>query len=123
MKPDKDLVREVLLQVEASTNPLGWVELDVHGHSYEEVAYHVEKLSEAGFLQADELTSSSGYDWKARQLTYEGHEFLNTIRDPEVWRLTKETAKKAGVASVKALFDVGKHYANQKLLEHGIHLP
>jgi len=123
MKLDKDLIREVLLQVEASPDPLGWVELVFPGRSYEDVAYHVEKLHEAGFLHADELTSSSGYDWKPRQLTYEGHEFLDTVRDSEVWRTTKETAKKVGSASVEVLFAVGKSVVKQKLMELGIHLP
>jgi hypothetical protein len=28
-----------------------------------------------------------------------------------------------GVASIKALFEIGKSYARQKLIEHGVHLP
>jgi Hypothetical protein (DUF2513) len=122
MKLDKDLVREILLQVEAYPHPMGWVELSVPGHSAEEIAHHVELLDEAGFIEAQELTSMDGYDWRAKRLTYEGHEFLDTVRDGEVWRFTKETAKKSGVASVQALFDIGKSYAKQKLLEHGVHL-
>lgn len=123
MKLHHDLVREVLLQVEAWLDPLGWVELEFPDRPYEEVAYHVEKLNEAGFLQADELTSSSGYDWKARQMTYEGHEFLDTVRDPEIWRTTKEMAKKVGVSSVEVLFQIGKNAVKQKLIEHGVPLP
>jgi hypothetical protein len=123
MKLDKDLVREILLQVEAYPHPMGWVELNVPGHSAEEIAHHIELLDEAGFVEADDLTDTDGYDWRAKRLTYEGHEFLDTVRDGEVWRLTKETAKKTGVASVHALFEIAKSYAKQKLIEHGIHLP
>jgi|SRR5665213_1496089 len=65
MKLDKDLVREVLLQVEASPDPMGWVDITVDGHSEEEIAYHVQILDEAGFLEAEELTSLDGYDWRA----------------------------------------------------------
>ena len=102
---------------------MGWVELDFPDRSYEDVAYHVEKLHEAGFLHAHELTSSSGYDWKARQLTYEGHEFLDTVRDSEIWKTTKETATKVGASSVQVLFEIGKNLVKQKLIEHGVHLP
>jgi hypothetical protein len=35
----------------------------------------------------------------------------------------KDTAKKTGVASVQALFEIGKSYAKQKLMERGVHLP
>jgi hypothetical protein len=122
MKLDKELVREILLQVEASPEPTGWVDLTVDGHSQEEIAYHVQILDDAGFLEAEDLTSSSGYDWRPKRLTYEGHEFLDTIRDAEAWRFTKDTAKNAGVAGIKALFEIGKSYARQKLIEHGVHL-
>jgi Hypothetical protein (DUF2513) len=122
MKLDKDLVREILLQVEASPDPLDWVDITVPGHSEEEIAYHVQILDEADYIEAENLISSSGYDWRAKRLTYEGHEFLDTIRDAEAWRFTKETAKSAGVAGIKALFDIGKSYARQKLIEHGVHL-
>ena len=122
MKLNKDLVREILLQVEASSEPRGWIDLAIPGHTEEEIAYHVEILNEASFIEAQDLSSMSGYDWRPKRLTYEGHEFLDTIRDPEAWRFTKETAKNAGVAGIKALFEIGKSYARQKLIEHGVHL-
>lgn len=122
MKLEKELVREILLQVEASSDPMGWVEVTVPGHSEEEIAYHVEILDEAGFIEAQDLTTMSGYDWRPQRLTYDGHEFLDTIRDAEAWRFTKEVAKNAGVSGLKALFDIGKSYARQKLIEHGVHL-
>lgn len=121
MKLDKDLVREILLQVEVSPEPRGWVDLNISGHTEEEIAYHVEILDEAGFIEAQDLSSMSGYDWRPKRLTYEGHEFLDTVRDPEAWQFTKETAKKAGVAGIKALYEIGKSYARQKLIEHGVH--
>ena len=122
MKLDKDLVREILLQVEASPEPMAMVELNIPDHSQEEIAYHVQILDEAGFIEALDLTTMADYDWRPRRLTYEGHEFLDTVRDAEAWRLTKETAKNAGVAGIKALFEIGKSYARQKLIDHGVHL-
>ena len=122
MKLDKELVREILLQVEAGTDPMGMIDLTIPDHEREEIAYHVQILDEAGFLEAINLTTMGGYDWRPKRLTYDGHEFLDTIRDPEAWRFTKETAKNAGVAGIKALFDIGKGYARQKLIEHGVHL-
>ncbi len=122
MKLDKDLVQEILLQVEASPDPMGLVDLTLPDHLEEEIAYHVQILDEAGFIEALDLTTMDGYDWRPRRLTYEGHEFLDTLRDPVAWRYTKETAKNAGVASIKALFEIGKSYARQKLIEHGVHL-
>ncbi len=121
MKLNKDLVREILLQVEASPNPdpRSEVDISIAGHSEEEIAHHIQLLDEAGFVEAQDYSSHSGYDWRAKRLTYE---FLDTIRDAEAWRFTKETAKNAGVASIKALYEIGKSYGRQKLIEHGVHL-
>jgi hypothetical protein len=123
MKLDKDLVREILLAVEASDHdPRGWMTLDLPGHNLQELSYHVQLLDEAGFIEAQELSSNDGYEWQPKRLTYEGHEFLNTVRDDEIWRRTKETATKVGAASVQALFAIATAAVKQKLAEHGISL-
>jgi hypothetical protein len=123
MKLDKDLVRDILLAVEASDHdPVVWMTLDVPGHTLQELSYHVQLLDEAGYLEAQNLSSMDGYEWQPKRLTYQGHEFLDTVRDPEMWRRTKEMATKAGVASVSALFQVGVAMTKQKLAEHGISL-
>lgn len=123
MKLDKDLVREILLALEKDDgDPFGWKDLTFDDHTQEEVAYHVCILAEGGFLIAMDLSTMDGADWRSQRLTYDGHEFLDTIRDNQVWKLTKETAKKAGVGGLKVLVEVGKSYAKQKLIEHGVHL-
>ena len=123
MKLDKDLVREILLQIEACPTPMGFVELNIPEHNHENVSYHVELLNEAGFIEAYDLTTLDGYDWRAKRLTYEGHEFLDTVRDAEIWKATKETAKKVGSSSLQVLFEIGKSLVKQKLVEYGVHLP
>ena len=122
MKLDKDLVRNLLLQIEAKPDPIGLIEITVAGHPREEVAYHIQILDEAGFIKAEDLSSYDGYDWRAERLTFDGHEFLDTVRDAKIWRRTKEIAKSTGVASVKALFEIGKSVAKQSLIAHGIDL-
>lgn len=113
MKLDKDLVRDILALEADDKNPFGMKDLSFADHSQEEVAYHVCILAEGGFLTAMDLSSNDGYDWRPRRLTYDGHEFLDTIRDGKVWKLTKDTAKKAGVGGLKFLFEVGKSYGKQ----------
>jgi hypothetical protein len=54
------------------------------------------------------------------RLTFHGHEFLDTIREPEIWHTTKESAKKVGGAGVQMLFEIGRACLKQKLVEHGI---
>lgn len=123
MRLDKDLVRELLLAVEADEDdPRAWVQLDIPGHDPMEVAYHVQILAEGGFLDATDASSMDTYDWRAKRLIYEGHEFLDTVRDPVVWRKTKELAVKAGSASLAVLWEAAKAVIRQHAQQHGIPL-
>jgi hypothetical protein len=124
MKLDKDLVREILLKLEADqSDPRDLVPLEITGHSQLEIAYHVHLLADAGFLEALDLGSFDGYDWQPKHLTYTGHEFLDTVRDPEIWRETKDGASKIGAASVQLLWEIGKGILKAKAKQHlGIEL-
>ncbi|NNJ16344.1 DUF2513 domain-containing protein [Pseudomonas putida CSV86] len=124
MKLDKDLVRDILLAVEAHDEPDSWLPLEIPGKSDTETSYHVMLLAEAGLLKADDVGSMSTFEWNATRLTYKGHEFLDTVRDPEIWRRTKSGAEKAGVAGLGMLVELGKAYGKQMLKERlGIELP
>lgn len=125
MKLDKELVREILLSVEAcEQTPDSWIDLEIEGYGDQEISYHVLLLHEAGFLKAQDLSSLADFDWRPKRLTYRGHDFLDTVRDNEVWQRTKDGAEKAGVASLGLLLEIGKAYGKEILKEKlGIELP
>ncbi|KWS19008.1 DUF2513 domain-containing protein [Pseudomonas syringae] len=124
MKLDKDLVREILLAVEAHDHPQGWMTLTLEGRESELVSYHVMLLDEAGLLSGISLGGLNHFEWQPKRLTYKGHEFLDTVRDGEVWRRTKAGAEKAGVAGLGVLLELGKAYGKEVLKERlGIELP
>ncbi|KPX32209.1 MULTISPECIES: DUF2513 domain-containing protein [Pseudomonas syringae group] len=124
MKLDKDLVREILLAVEAHDHPQGWMTLALEGRESELVSYHVMLLDEAGLLSGISLGGLNHFEWQPKRLTYKGHEFLDTVRDGEVWRRTKAGAEKAGVAGLGVLLELGKAYGKEVLKEKlGIELP
>ena len=125
MMLDKDLVREILLVVEASQqDPLGWTPLSLGGREPLEVSYHVMLLHEAGLIVGQDLSTYDGLEWLPKRLTYKGHEFLDTVRDGEVWELTKTGAEKVGSASLGLMLELGKAYGKQVLKDRlGIELP
>ncbi|WP_434676236.1 DUF2513 domain-containing protein [Pseudomonas sp. D3-10] len=124
MKLDKELVREILLAVEAYDKPNGWLKLDIKGWSAQEVSYHVMILDEANLLSGTSLGGMNSFEWQPTRLTYKGHEFLDAIRDPEIWRRTKEGAEKSGVAGLGFLVEIGKAYCKQMLKDKlGVDLP
>jgi hypothetical protein len=122
MKRDMDLVRDLLLAIENDPNFDGMRrimpdepgDLGITEHSYEEVVYHLVLLIEAGLL-VGKLTMQMPIISK---LTWQGHDFLDTVRDPVIWRETKEGAKKAGGFSLELLAALAKGLVKKKIEEH-----
>lgn len=95
MKRDMDLVRAILFAVEAAgedqTIKAGDIQLD--GFSSGQISRHVQLLEEAGFLQANiskQLGGVAARRFHIYGMTWSGHDFLDTIRDPSVWEKTKD---------------------------------
>src|SRR5215208_2731090 len=96
MKRDMELVRKILLETEQYAKGTGWVNIEIPGYSSEDVSYHVKILGEAGLLAAQDLTTHNGFCWMPRSLTWEGHEFLDAVRNDTVWVKTKNVVKEKG---------------------------
>ena len=62
-------------------------------------------LDEAGLIKADEVPDTDGLAtwWIPQRLTMAGHEYLDAIRDDEVWRRTKDGARAVGSFSLEVL--------------------
>lgn len=96
MKRDMDLIRKILLKIEES-NGMFFVQGDPDNEDYERHCYHIELLKEAGFLKANITKADGGiyYSCSVTRLTWEGHEFLDNIRDNKVWEEVKNKISKA----------------------------
>ena len=98
MKLNHSCVRELLLYIEknAEYSSLISVEaIELSGYSLEEIAYTTKKLKEAGYINADfriyEIENLCAF---IEDITWEGHKFLDTIRDNAVWSKTKKIISK-----------------------------
>jgi Hypothetical protein (DUF2513) len=98
MRRDMDLARQILQQVEEKASGQGLVKLDIPEHSEEDVSYHVMLLKEAGLMLASDDSSMGHFKWDAQRLTWQGHEFLDAIKNDTVWNKVKETVKEKGGA-------------------------
>lgn len=99
MKRDMDLVREIMLKVEAL--PPGPPVLYRIGEVEDLVLLnHLEMLIEAGLVRGKISRSqgSRGDVIGISTLTWEGHEWIDTVRDPRVWDATKATLQESGAA-------------------------
>lgn len=125
MKRDPDLEREILLAIEASDHdPLTWINLEnIQGHSPSAISYHVKLLDEAGLIEAQDLSTMSGFNWKPKRITMRGHQYLENVRDPEIWQKTKDGAKKIGSFGLDTLAALAKGFIKKKIADQtGIEL-
>ncbi|MBS0297157.1 MAG: DUF2513 domain-containing protein [Proteobacteria bacterium] len=104
-----NLVREMLLELEKMPIDVGaiyFIDADemhqaLPAYDLATIAYHMELIQEAGFINAGGSSGSmTGFAY--RGLSWNGHEFLDDVRDPDIWRKTR--ARIDGLASVGIQF-------------------
>ncbi len=116
MKLDRDLVRELLFALEAKPDFAMRRAADItpDGRNKDDVAYALMKMHEAGFITGETLRSKSTPDRVIEvipfELTYRGHEFLDSVRDPIIWKKTKDGAQKMGGAGIEFMWEMAKAY-------------
>lgn len=117
MKLKPDCIRDVLLYLESE------LEVDLTKHNFtkinleqlkdhfsciyneEDIWYTVYNLKEIRFIDGriNDGGSHKMMFCEIENITWNGHQFLNTIRPTSVWEATKSGASKLGIMSVSAL--------------------
>ena len=97
MKRDMDLARTILFQVEKSDDPMNWAKITADGYSELQISYHIKLLYQANLIDANDCSSMDGLSWKAKSLTWSGHEFLDASRNEAFWNKAKSYLKGKGV--------------------------
>jgi hypothetical protein len=120
MKRDMDLIRELMLKLESyPKEPIDVVQIRPYVpeplwirdyvFSAPELVYHLELIEEAGFIENMDLP---GYFYR---LSWTGHDFLDSVRSPDVWDKTKKVAAAAGGFTVDLLVVTAKTYLQAKI--------
>ena len=117
MKLIHDCVRDVMLFVEENLKndgkTLNAANIKVK-HNSEDILYTCEKLGEANFLNIRQDILGNVI---IISMTYNGHVFLDTIRDNNIWKKTKSCISKLTSVSLPMLQQVA---SSQILKELGI---
>lgn len=100
MTRDMDLVRKILVAVEARNERFRFSELTIDGYEPSEVSGHLEILAEAGYVEIENQTSmdTSYRKFSPKRLTWDGHEFLDSVRNDSVWTEVKKKVTSQGGA-------------------------
>jgi hypothetical protein len=126
---DMDMIRDLLLEIEGGRTSYTVVSDDVSsmlgipeaedGLTREAAAkleHHLGLLEQRRLIEV-KFKSGAGA-WSMIKLTWDGHEFIEAVRDKEIWNRTKELSKKGGLATIEAVWkmatEVAKGYVKQR---------
>lgn len=125
MRLNYDCIRDILIAIEETTTFDKGFEFYGNSHNShlskyqpEEILYHIKQLNFAGLLHDCKFMYDE--DVIINDLSWEGHEFLNNIRNQDTWNKTKNLAKELGINSLKALSQISAKYVTQLVLNNFI---
>jgi hypothetical protein len=116
MQRNMDLVRDLLLEIDNDPrlDGLRWFPADnisIDGYSPEEISYHLTMLIEAGYVTGQLAMDAP----LISKLTWQGHELLDDIRDPDIWAKTKEKAKMIAGVGISLMWEIAKGEIKKKI--------
>ena len=117
MKLNPDCIRDTLLYLEENLTvnlakknfePIQLETIQEHfadTYDAEDVWYTIYNLLQVRFIEGDVAKAGSmKMFWcPIENITWQGHQFLNTIRPKTIWEATKDKAKQIGGMSVQSL--------------------
>ena len=114
MRMDIECIRNILLQAENDSFTIDHFEDKNYGllllNQYEikKLVYHIRLANEFGFLKIISAASST----IVKDLSAEGHLFLNTIRQEKVWMETKRISDETGLSTLDAVKQIAINVAS-----------
>src|ERR1044072_7772706 len=95
MKRDMEIIRLLLLQQETGEEPPELKQYDEKG-----VVYNVALMIDAGLVIGEVLSDADETPISAVIIrpTWAGHDFLDSTRDPKIWKQAKEKVLKPGIS-------------------------
>ena len=121
MGRDMDLIRDLMLALEALPDSVGGIHqltpgegaLAIDSYGKDEVAYHLQLIEEASLIKT--FDASFGGEVLFDRLSWAGHDFIDSVRSPEVWAKTKKGAEAAGGFTVDLLKDLAKGFIKKQI--------
>ncbi|MGL5362836.1 MAG: DUF2513 domain-containing protein [Bosea sp. (in: a-proteobacteria)] len=122
MRRNMDLLRNILLKIDSEqpdsdgTYEFGWE--DVGASSYREFVEHFRQLIEKRYVRAIDQFTEIEDTALCTGMTSDGHDFLDSIRDNEIWENTKSSASSAGGWTLDILADLAKGFVKTQIKKH-----
>lgn len=107
MKLNQDCIRDLLLYLEENltlNDHLSVENISLKNYSRDELLYTADKLYEAGYINCmRKIYDTTDLIILISSITYEGHQFLDNIRDDKVFAKTKAILSKFKSVSIEVI--------------------
>ena len=119
MQRNWDIIRKILLKIEQlPTENSEFISNELDGVDNEAVAYHMRLLLESGLIVGGCRDALGPPLCHANRLTWEGHEFLDKIKNETLWQQIKATARSKGIdLSFTVIKDLAKALITSIILQ------
>jgi len=122
MKLDQDVIRNLLLELESQkdNSSLNEKQLrefsDDKGVDWKQLIYTIQRLNEARYIDSRvNYAGNDVYSVSINNITYVGHQFLDNIRDKNVWEMTKKRLSSIASVSLPIINEVALAVIKDKL--------
>lgn len=116
MQRDMDLIRDLLFLIRKQENPNAELKIPPE-LDRENVVYHLNLMEQAGLTKNNIKYASNKPFLIFSKLTWDGHDFLDSIKNDTIWNRTKDLIKSKGMEVGQVSFSVIKDFAKLKLKE------
>lgn len=128
MRLNHDCVRQVLLDIEANLQleKMSFSDIvtpnTISTYGIDNVIYSLIQLSDAQYIDASiEAVKCPIPLIRVEKITWEGHKFLDNVRDPQVWSKTKKVLKRIESTSITLVSNIASQVITN-LIEKTLHL-
>jgi Hypothetical protein (DUF2513) len=117
---DMDLIRQLLLEIEDGKTSFNTCPVVEQGRPGREDAWR--RGEHLHYLQGEKLIDAVFNDAAGlvivQRITKDGHDLLNSIRDPMIWEKTKTEVERAGGFTIDLLKDLAKGLVKKQIEEY-----
>lgn len=122
MKRDMDVIRSLLMRLENLNSNSHRIllisgadsELAIPEVSPDTIDYHLALLRERGLIEPQEGGTLDGGIY-FRRLTWEGHDFVDAVRDDDIWHKTRHGALAAGSWTFDIVKELAKGFIKKQI--------
>ena len=121
MRRDPEIIRNILLASEQckANDRISNLDIECNDGQEWDVSAHIKLLEQAGFIEAaisKEINPQQPHSCYIYCITWQGYEYLDSIRDPEIWSKTKQSISKVGGSlTVDLIMAIAKNELKSKL--------